>query len=326
MAKVIRGFKKTQIMQYDLFNKVKTPPLEKASWSYSKIGTLKQCPRKYYFQYFGSKKRLALNEPNKERLIFLSTLSNKHLVGGSIVHTVIATYLKKKRKGEEWDLNRLINWSKKLLSESFIYSENLRNGIVDNRIYPPAILKEVYYSKRDLSGLRNEIENKIVTNLTNFIQSKKFEELKDGAIQVNSLIEAKAVFKIDESTQINGQIDIAFDSKEGIIIADWKTGKVEHEDTSLQLLAYALWAIEKKSIETNRIKIKKAYLFEDRLEELEFSEKHLFRARARILQDVELLRDLHEFGKEGISDAFTKCDQERVCTTCQFEEICHNLS
>ena len=55
-------------------------------------------------------------------------------------------------------------------------------------------------------------------------------------------------------------------------IADWKTGKVEEEDTSLQLLPCTMGdsskGISKDSINS------KAYLIDARLEELEYSEKH----------------------------------------------------
>ncbi len=311
-------------MQYDLFNKVPLVPEEKISWSFSKVGTLKQCPRKYYYQYYGSKKRLALDETEKERLIFLSGLSNQHLVGGSIVHTVIATFLKKRSSGEEWELDRLISWAKKILQDSITFSENNRDGHSDVRKYPPDILKEVYYSKVDPAELRNETEIKIVTNLTNFIESEKFEFLKGGASQPGAMVERKAVFELEKNTKIDGQIDVAFKADNRIIIADWKTGKVEFQDTSLQLLAYALWAIEILGVSPTEIKIQKAYLLEDKIEDLEFSEQHLFRAKTRILQDVEMIRELHDFGKSAVSEAFTKCDQEKICDLCPFQEVCQN--
>lgn len=311
-------------MQYNLFTKPIPIPKEKISWSFSKVGTLRQCPRKYYYQYYGSKKRMAITEPHKERLIFLSGLSNKHLVSGSIIHTVIATYLKKRIKGDEWGQDRLISWAKKLLSESIVYSENNRDGITDVRQYPPDILKEIYYSEIELSEFRNEVEAKIIANLTKFCESEKFEYLKHGASQPGVMVERKAVFNLDESTQVDGQIDVAFKSNDEVIIADWKTGKVEFQDTSLQLLTYALWAIEKEGVSPSQIKIKKAYLQEDKVEELEFSKEHLFRARTRIFQDVEIMRELHEFGKDAVSDAFTKCDQQKICNSCPFQEICQN--
>lgn len=297
-------------------------PEEKISWSFSKVGILRQCPRKYYYQYYGSNKRMAKDEPHKERLIFLSKLSNKHIISGSIVHTVIASYLKKRSKGDEWDLNRLISWAKKLLFDSIVYTEHIRDGITDNRQYPPPILKEIYYSEIEVSEFQSEVETKIVNNLTNFIESEKFDFLKNGASQPGAMVERKAVFYLDKNTKIDGQIDIAFKNNGEVIIADWKTGKVEFQDTSLQLLTYALWAIEKQDVKPHQIKIQKAYLQENMVENLEFSEKHLFRARSRILQDVDIMRELHDFGKDGVAEAFTKCDQLKICEFCPFQEVC----
>ena len=79
-------------------------------WSYSRRNLLQQCPLSYYFEYYGSKKRIAEAEPRKERLRFLKGLSSRHLRTGEITHLVIRTYLNRLREGEEWSLERLVSW------------------------------------------------------------------------------------------------------------------------------------------------------------------------------------------------------------------------
>lgn len=113
--------------------------VEKISWSPSKMGTLKQCPRKYYYQYFGSKQLKAKEEPNKERLKFLSNLSNKSLVAGEIIHAVIAVYFRKAKVNEFWKSDRLISFALSILKNTLIYSRDERQGIHKEMQYPPSI-------------------------------------------------------------------------------------------------------------------------------------------------------------------------------------------
>lgn len=56
---------------------------------------MEQCPLRYYFEYYGSHLRMARDEPRKERLRFLKSLSNRHLRTGTIVHLIIRTYFKR---------------------------------------------------------------------------------------------------------------------------------------------------------------------------------------------------------------------------------------
>jgi CRISPR/Cas system-associated exonuclease Cas4 (RecB family) len=106
------------------------------------------------------------------------------------------------------------------------------------------------------------------------------------------------------------------------VIADWKTGKKELQDTSLQLLVYALWARQFREWDFDSVEIQKAYLASGQLEKLEYSELHINRARARIMQDVEVLKEMDEFGKDAIKEAFAM-HKGKNCKLCPFEEICH---
>ena len=82
--------------------------------SYSRRNLLDQCPRKYYYEHYGSKLQTAKNDPQKEKLRFLGVLQNRYLRTGKILHFVIKTYLNKIRQGEQWSPDRLLNWARKV--------------------------------------------------------------------------------------------------------------------------------------------------------------------------------------------------------------------
>ncbi|MBX2963234.1 MAG: PD-(D/E)XK nuclease family protein [Cyclobacteriaceae bacterium] len=296
--------------------------IEKISWSPSKMGTLKQCPRKYYYQYYGSKQLKAKEDHNKERLKYLSNLSNKSLVAGEIIHSVIAVFFRKAKSSEVWKEDRLISFALSILRDTFKFTRDEREGIHNLMQYPPAILKEIYYKQSNEQEIFDEISERLKVSLSNFYTSLAFSYLIENGKKIDSIIEGKCNYQLPPNIKVDGVIDLAFGDQDKFWIADWKTGKVEEEDTSLQLLSYALWAIHQKGISKDSIVIQKAYLVDARLEELEYSEKHLDRARARIMQDSEILRELNDFGKEGNDQAFSKCGQIKICNLCPFQEVC----
>jgi hypothetical protein len=290
-------------------------------WSYSRMQVLLSCPRKYYYTYYGGKKFSALDEPYKETIQFLKTLLNGHLLVGDIVHRVIKVYFNKGKKGEIWDLARLQSFGYRMLKEAVSYSAELRDDIFKTYTYTPKSLQEIYYNEVPPVVFRNQLREEINHYLERFHNSANFEHLRHGAQSSTALIETRTRFVL-AGVDVDGFVDLLFEDSDRVIIADWKTGEKEMQDTSLQLLTYAWWTIERKGIARDQIAIQKAYLKEDILEHLEFSELHLQRARARIIQDSARLAELDEFGKDGIIEAFTACGQEKVCMQCPFKKIC----
>ena len=94
-------------------------------WSYSRRSTLEQCARKYYYQYYGANQRTAKNDPQKEKLRFLKKLQNRHLRSGEILHFVIRAYLNKLQQGDEWSLDRLLQWARKIYREDLEHSQKV---------------------------------------------------------------------------------------------------------------------------------------------------------------------------------------------------------
>jgi hypothetical protein len=339
MANIKSKSKKTPINQpqYDLFGTIiNQNNLEKKSqkpnidWSYSKREVLKQCPRKYYYKYYGSKKTRSLNTPFKSELVELSYIENKYLLIGKVIHSVIATYFKKAKNGEIWAVDRLLKWANKLIDDSIQSSKKFKIvGITEflTMQYRPILLKEIIELNINGENIKKEASEKIDTCLRNFIQSRDFQDLIVIEGFSNSMIEVVSTFSIEKNIKINvdGKIDFAFKINDAFQIIDWKTGKLEVEESSLQMLVYALWAMEKQGQKLENINIQKAYLFENKLEKLIIDNTQIERAKAMIQQDAEEMLLLDEFGKSGNYKAFDKCDESnkgKVCNQCPFQKVC----
>ena len=96
-------------------------------WSYSRRSLLEQCPRAYYYQYYGANKRTAKAEPLKDHLHFLKSLTNRHLRSGDIVHLVIRTYLNSLQRKDIWDVSRVLDWARQIFQNDYSYSSAYSN-------------------------------------------------------------------------------------------------------------------------------------------------------------------------------------------------------
>ena len=312
--------------QLDFFDKNILSPSEsrnKFNYSYSRFETFDSCERKYYYSYYGSKKTKALDEPLKEELIELSELANRHLIIGDILHSVISWFLKTAKKGDLKEYSQIENFAIRRLNNVLDNTMFFKSdGIKKESEFPLPIIKELLYDYYNYLSLKNELEEAIRKNLNNFFNSAKFEDLRNGALTDSAIIEGRSNFNLG-NIKVIGKIDLAFEKNGLLTINDWKTGKSHFEETSLQLLIYALWARSKNEFQDKEIIIQKSYLAEDEIDVLKYSESQLYRTKAKIRQQVELLKEMEEFGNQAIESAFPVRKHEKKCRICPFEKICY---
>jgi CRISPR/Cas system-associated exonuclease Cas4 (RecB family) len=294
------------------------------SWSYSRRETFERCLRQYYYEYFGAKKTMAQDDPDKEQIEFLNRLVSRHLRAGKIVHTVIRTGLQKAKEGEYWDVDRLTRWGLSMLRKDRDYSRQYPDGqYIPEGKFPPQLLLEYYYRVGDVETLYDEIEGRIVNALTAFSTSPGFEEFRKGGQQPDSIIEKHFSLKTLNCT-IEGQVDLAFRVEDAINIVDWKIGEEDGiGEDSLQLAAYGLWAVEHYDCEANHLRIYKAFLGSHSIVEFSADPNKLEAARVRITQDVERLACVQDYGERGIATAFTPRYEPTICRNCQFQRLCY---
>jgi hypothetical protein len=120
-----------------------------------------------------------------------------------------------------------------------------------------------------------------------------------------------------------GKIDLAFRKDDGsIVVCDWKMGRPHSVDDSLQLLFYALWAVEDQQYSPTQVSICKAFLENEVISTTHVSDQDLRRVNARIIQDLEMMKSLEDYGSSSVGEAFTPCEQARVCELCPFQGVC----
>ena len=291
-------------------------------WSYSRRSLLERCPRAYYYQYYGANRNTARAEPLKERLHFLKSLTNRHLRAGDIVHLVIRTYLNKLKSRDVWEIDRVLNWARQIFQKDYAYSSKYRPADPRSRDrFPPALLSEFYYNIDDAESLFRESQTRMLAALQNFIENPTFANFRNGSSDSNALIE-KSINVKNSHFSMRGKLDLAYLEGDRVVVVDWKIGKSEGGDDSLQLLSYALGAIKEFDCQPNSIDLYRVHLSDSVIVPFRVSERELMRAEGRIIQDIERMEAMDEYGKQAIVDAFTPCAQPRICDQCPFQEIC----
>ena len=293
-----------------------------SKWSYSRRGTLEQCPRKYYYEYYGSNLNTAKNDPQKEKLRFLKKLQNRHLRTGEILHRIIKTYLKKLQDGKQLSFNWLQQIGLADFQKDIGFSQKYKHGTpLPDEKYPPALLLEFYYGFPEAESLCAEAEERLIKALTNFITSQNLAQYREGARKASALIEKSAGLKEVDFT-LKGTIDLAYREGDTVVIVDWKIGSAGNSDDSLQMSAYTWLAKKEFKCSVECITSHRVHLVGDTVSTFNVREKDLRRIEARILQDLERMQELDSYGKQAIVEAFTPCAQPKICALCQFQEIC----
>lgn len=317
--------------QLPLFDLTEELPLARSnriaavSWSHSKRSAKERCLLSYYFTYYGSKRKVALGEPHKERLRFLSDrVQTRYLFAGDILHTVIKTYFKKAQDGDVYSPERLVDFARFLFHQGWDYSRRYHNDdSYPHPQYPPTILKEYLSKQEDAHELCLEEEERLLSAVRAFASDPQYTYFRMKGSSPESLIEER--LSLDSlPCKVTGKIDLAFEDNGYVTVVDWKLGKANGiGDDSLQLAVYGLWAVEHFGCHPDRLKVCKVHLSSNDVVYFRAGEEVLHEAVLRILQDAERMAYWDEYGRNGVSEAFTPCSQLRVCRSCIYEEICY---
>lgn len=295
-------------------------------WSYSRRSLFEQCLRAYYYKYYGAKSGAAKSEPLKPQLRFLKSLSNRHLRAGILLHLVLRTYLKKLAEGDEWTSDQLRRWATEMYRRDLAFSKEFqRTGTSLSSDGRTVLLAEFYAGLPNADALWNESVERLCRALDNFRNHPTMEPFRRAAKQSGVLVE-KSVRLKEPGFRLKGQIDFAYSESGRVTLVDWKIGESGGSEDSLQLLSYALVAMQEYNCTPNDIDLYVAYLGDGKVQQYTVSEYEVSRAKGRIRQDSQRMLAMDWYGREAITEAFTPCEQKRICDMCPFNSVCPGSS
>lgn len=293
------------------------------TYSYSKRQVMETCTRKYFYEYYAGAAGTPFDSERKQLVQTCKAMSSVAAEGGKIVHSMIRIFLAKR---PDWGSSWFIKTAAANFDKNVAYSRD-PSALASqrNQQYPPLLLAEFAYGDEEAELKAATAREQMITCLNRFFRDPTVQAVYNGSVGVPERVEVKIGGLKIAGYGIDGVIDLwAPTGDEGIEIVDWKTGKVGISQDSLQLAVYGLWAMAKKSVPVERIVVRKVFLGDARAptEPTRLDAALLRRGKVRIIQDVERMVELDEYGRLGLEGAFTPCANPNVCRHCEFKAVC----
>ena len=297
------------------------------SWSKSRAEEFQECQRKYFYDRYVSWGGWDQNAPQEARLAYvLKNLKNRWAWKGETVHHLIEEVLKSLRAGKSVDFP----WAENKLTE--IMRRDYRSSKAKKYFQEPKKsvgLFEHEYNKPVSDATWKAIHDEALTAVKNFFESDFYQELqqedKKNWLMIEDLEEfeysgAKIYVKLDFARQKDGCIEIY----------DWKTGK-EEKQVSIQVGAYAVYAMQKWKVPLEKVK---AYLFylsspAPVAMEQELTPALIEATKQAMSESIEAMHSLLSDPKKNIPKDrkfFQYTQNERLCQYCNFLKICEKYT
>lgn len=227
-------------------------PHPEFSWSQSRRGTFRECPRMYFYQYYASHKGWEEDAaPEAARAWRLKQITNLYLLLGSVVHELAAESIQRSRNGESPDdLATLIAEGRRRLNRAWNESQDRDTWERDPR--SRTMLHEFYYGPGPSGPLIEQIRGKLERCLAHLLESRSYREAIEAPY-----VEVKETDRLDvfdlEGVRIYAAPDLVYRLGSGVYrLVDWKTGGGGDEDLR-QLRAYALYLRSRNDLEPGPI-------------------------------------------------------------------------
>ena len=294
------------------------------SWSKSRDEQFRECQRKYFYDKYAAWGGWDKTSPQDIRLAYvLKNLKNRWAWKGERVHHMIEDVLKSCRAGKPTAMETALAGLTEGMRTDFRASKAKKHYDDPKRNLG---LFEHEYDKPVTDETWKKIHDEAASCLKNFYESIFFKELlvedKTGWLIIEDLEEfdfegAKIFVKLDFARKKDGVVEIY----------DWKTGKDENADTSVQMGAYAIYAMQKWSLPLSSIR---AYIFNlsnppASAKAQPLTEELIENTRAFIRESAAGMRKLLLDARRNIPlprENFKYTDNARFCDSCNFHKIC----
>jgi len=291
------------------------------SWSVSRDAVFQECPRKYYFNYYGHWDGWQRDAAERTREIYvLKQLKNRAIWVGQIVHDCIARSLQNLSRGVpllgiDEILSITINVMRRDFrdSKSGRYRENPKQycGLFEHEYDVPvtdeqwkaaaddaSMYLKTFYDSEHFAGLRE-------TPPAAFLEVEKFSSIHLDAVKIR--------IKLDCATREGGDV----------VVWDWKTGKREWDPgLSLQMGCYALYAREKYRTPLENVVTRRFDLYRGVVDEHRLTDRSLEEILAYIRGSIADMTALADTDNNTSEERFAKVARRDVCRQCIFFKVC----
>ena len=298
-------------------------PYPEFSWSQSRRGTFRECPRKYYYQYYGGHLGWEPGADPAARLTWrLKQLKSIHMVFGGIVHDLVAEALRESAGGRSAPtLADLVDRGRQRLNTAWVQSRNRDEW--ELRPKRLTMLHEFYYGGGPHGDVVRSLRDKLPLCLENALSSASFREaIAAPRVEVKE-VDRGDVLEIDD-VKIYAQPDLLYRLGDGSYrIVDWKTG-APYEKDAAQLRVYALYLAARHDLPDGSIVGVLEYLGTGQRRETLIEPGELQRERQSIRDSIAAMRQYlaDPATNEPLAlESFPMRDDSSICERCPFYEL-----
>ena len=292
------------------------------SWSKSRDETFRECPRRYYFHYYGSWGGWNTDAPPQIRETYiLKNLKSRHIWVGENVHHYIEKMIK--QYPETKDL-KLEDFSHQMTDQMRREFKASREG--HYRKFPKKVLGlfEHEYDQEVSDERWKEMHETALRCLTQFANVVFPEHVKPIDPQNWKIIEHLLTFEM-AGVPVYVKIDFCYKTDdEEVHILDWKSGRSEDVDSDVQLSCYGLFAKDYFNVPVEKIhmmvcnvntgKNTSSNLIEAKIDFIKHYITNSIQRMQQTLTDVEKNKTREE--------NFPFTENEQTCRYCNFRKIC----
>ena len=277
--------------------------------------------RQYFYEYYATDRDCAFDEAKKVKVRSLKALSGCSLMAGSILHRFAALLIDKKRSlSSAWVMKTALTSFDGAVS----FSRDPRSQAHRLREkYPPQELLEYAYEDWDGDEASGQARAGLERALACLCGNSPVGRLVATLRSSEAHIEKRVSKLMLAEWPIGGQIDVLLVEPSNVRVLDWKLGGAEYGADSLQLYIYSWFAEVYLGVPRSSVSGQRVFLGDGVIETPQVVTDEVANVgRARLIQDVELMEELHRYGQEGREEAFRPCNIEGICRRCNYRAIC----
>jgi hypothetical protein len=292
------------------------------SWSVSRDTCFIECPRQYYYRYYGYWGGWERDvEPQVRQLYVLKQLKNRATWVGQIVHDCIKRSLDNLSRGiPVLPTEEILSITRDGMRADF--RDSLAGRYHANPKHMCGLFEHEY--KRDVPDERwLEAAEQVDFCLRAFYEGETYAMLRE--LPKSDFLEIEQLSKIEvDSDTIIIKLDLAIRESDRVIIYDWKTGRRESQKSNLQMACYAYYAAEKYSVPIHAVITRRVELFRGSELEDSLGEKALTELMAYVRGSVKDMKALLDDPDQNLANeaAFARTTELNLCNRCNFLKVC----
>lgn len=293
------------------------------SWSKSRDGVFLECPRRYWFQYYGSWGGWeAAADPRTREIYVLKQIKSRQMWAGERVHAAIERTLKMLRASTRplaVDVDEIVAIT---LEEMRLDYKSSRDGFYRKRPKSCALFEHEYgleVPDEEWRALAATVERCLRTFYDSDVYARIAASRREDWLECEDF----SSFQLD-GVKVHVVLDFAMRDGDDILIYDWKTGASAERDNRIQMACYAFYAHQKWGVPPERVRPIEFNL--NRGEQIPYSvtAADLDRTRAYMSGSISDMRRLLADPAANAADeaGFRKANELSTCRRCNFIGVC----